>query len=182
MKKGKSFLIGISGLLLGVVLVLTLHGKATLALFSDQENVVNTGKAGLVQTQVEEKVEGLKKLDIKVRNTGTADAYVRMAVKMPEKLPEGLSLTTVKSNSSNWTDGGDGYFYYNEILAAGVTTENLYDAIYYLETVPGTLDKVSPDTLQIVIYSEAIQSAHVDLSTCKDGCRTAAQKAFKHFK
>lgn len=53
---------------------------------------------------------------IRLGNTGTAECYVR--VKVFAGSAYGLEYT----GSQGWRDGGDGYWYYDEILPAGGTT------------------------------------------------------------
>lgn len=174
MKKGKTLLIGITGLLLGVVLVLGLHGKKTLALFSDQDLVINTGTAGSVRVDVTEEVDGLSKSNISVTNTGDSACYVRMRVVMPnEEVVQGQ--LSVDKGSAKWQKGADGYFYYAEPVASGGKTENLYNSITY-KSIP---EGVNISQLKIIIYSEALQSAYVDISGMKD-CVNDAERAFRH--
>lgn len=174
MKNKKSFVIGISSLLLGVLLVLAIHGKQTMALFTDQSNLINSGTAGKVQVDVKETVEGFSKKNIYMKNTGESDCYVRMRVEYP-KIAEldGYNsarrefLEVVPGVGDKWTkNNSDGYFYYNDVLPSEGETEKLYNSISYNfdqdENGAAILpDGVSKDQLQIIVYGEAVQSAYI---------------------
>ena len=56
---------------------------------------------------------------IQLSNTGTAECYVRARVFA------GSTYGLEYSGSTGWRDGGDGYWYYDEILPAGGTTGEL---------------------------------------------------------
>ena len=127
--------------------------------------------------EVYSQTEGLNQADIGVTNTGTSDCYVRMMVVMPNE-----SITTTGTNSIlevsgvnlvDWTKGDDGYYYYNEVLPVGRTTNFLYRLITYSDLT----SDMSLDQLQIITYAEAVQSAYLNLENVSDG-QTEAQKAF----
>lgn len=56
---------------------------------------------------------------IQLSNTGTAECYVRARVFA------GSTYGLEYSGSTGWRDGGDGYWYYDEILPVGGTTGEL---------------------------------------------------------
>ena len=56
---------------------------------------------------------------IRLGNTGTAECYVRV------KVFAGSAYGLEYNGSAGWRDGGDGYWYYDEILPVGGVTENL---------------------------------------------------------
>lgn len=174
MKREKSLYIGISGVFLGILLAMAVCSGETLALFSDKKDVINSGIAGSVEVEIEEEISGLTKSNIAVKNTGETSAYLRIKVTLPE-IP-GVTITAVR-DSEKWKEGADGYFYYDEIVAPGSDTEILYRSITY-DRIP---ERVSPDQLQIIIYSEAVQSTYVEIE-CDDGCVNAAEHVFRHFK
>lgn len=72
---------------------------------------------------------------VEVKNTGANDAYIRVKVdKSIELAGEGtpdLSLLALDMNQTDWTDGGDGYYYYNEILAPGEVTAPLFTTVSF---------------------------------------------------
>ena len=65
---------------------------------------------------------------VEVTNTGANDAWVRMSAEksIPSVTDADLSLVELDINKEYWTDGGDGYYYYNKALASGETTEPLF--------------------------------------------------------
>ena len=68
---------------------------------------------------------------VRVENTGSNPAYIRISVDKAIQLAEGVQgtpdtdLISIDYDSSSWTLK-DGYYYYNEPLAAGNTTEPLF--------------------------------------------------------
>ena len=178
MKTRKILIVWLSSLALCILLVLGLYGRQTLALLGASAYTANTGVAGQVSVEVYSETTGLNQSDIGVINTGTSDCYVRMMVVMPNEpvTSSGTEnkLETAGFNPIGWTLGDDGYYYYNEILPVGGTTDFLYRLVKY-SSIPA---EASLDQLQIISYAEAVQSAY----TVKEdgaGGRTAAQLAFQ---
>lgn len=75
---------------------------------------------------------------VTVRNTADSPALVRVMVfptltvsSTGEDTPIALAASGVKFdvNTSHWADGGDGYYYYLNYLAAGQTTEPLFSSV-----------------------------------------------------
>ena len=71
---------------------------------------------------------------VRVKNTGTNAAYVRISVSKSIELAEqgnpDVSLVTMDFNSTNWTLQ-DGYYYYNVPLEPGETTEALFKNVSF---------------------------------------------------
>ena len=70
------------------------------------------------KTQITEQFSDWTKR-IQLSNTGTAECYVRARVFA------GSTYGLEYSGSTGWRDGGDGYWYYDEILPAGGVTGEL---------------------------------------------------------
>lgn len=88
---------------------------------------------------------------VTVKNTGEAAAYIRVwvntAISEPgdpitnpliKNLPltitvdgEEVDVLTLDYNTEDWTQGEDGYWYYNEVLKAGDTTEALFENVSF---------------------------------------------------
>lgn len=69
---------------------------------------------------------------VRVENTGSNPAYIRISVDKAIQLAEGAEgtldtrLISIDYDSTSWTLGDDGYYYYNKPLSAGDTTEPLF--------------------------------------------------------
>lgn len=70
------------------------------------------------RTELDEEVNGLEK-QVSVRNTGDLECYVRV------KAFAGDDFTLKYAGEAGWKDGGDGYWYYEGILAVGAATPKL---------------------------------------------------------
>lgn len=93
-----------------------------------------------------------------VKNTGTAQAYIRASYavnwrdgegKIAAAVPDGYSCD-LDENQGAWVDGGDGYFYYPDPVAPGGETPSLL-----------TCSVSCPEaeyTLSVEVVAEAIQS------------------------
>lgn len=154
------------GLIAAVALVLLLCAAVggTLAWITAQTPaVINTFTPAHVTCEVDEKFDGTTKSDVKIKNTGDIDAYIRAAVVVnwadASGNVSGTPVTvndytmTLNLNSSGWVEGTDGYYYYISPVAPEGTTANLIDSC---TPVP----EKAPDgyKLQVTILAEAIQS------------------------
>ena len=95
-----------------------------------------------------------------VKNTGTAQAYIRASYAVnwldgegiiAAVTPEGYSCDLVKDPQGAWVDGGDGYFYYPDPVDPGGEAPSLLTCrVSYPE---------DPEyTLSVEVVAEAIQS------------------------
>lgn len=155
--------------LVAVVLVFCCTVGGTLAwLFTQTEPVTNTFTPASVTTEVnEDDFNGGTKSNVKVKNTGNTDAYIRAAIiyNWADKdgniyakpvTPDDYTL----SPGSNWKQGGDGYYYYSKIVNPGYPTEKLIDSLSRNNNpdVPSIYD------LQVTILAEGIQAKGADSS------------------
>ena len=94
-----------------------------------------------------------------VKNTGTAQAYIRASYAVnwldvdgyiAAATPEGYSCGLVE-NQDDWTEGGDGYFYYPYPVAPGDETPSLL-------TCSPSYPEDPAYTLSVEVVAEAIQS------------------------
>ncbi len=94
-----------------------------------------------------------------VKNTGKADAYVRVKVSKIIELAQGvegepnLSLMQFNFNDTEWTYN-NGYYYYNEPLASGETTENLFTKMTFSKNAS---NKYQEATAKADIFVSATQ-------------------------
>lgn len=94
-----------------------------------------------------------------VQNTGTAQAYIRASYavnwldvngNIVAAVPEGYSCDPVE-NQDDWTEGGDGYFYYPYPVDPGSETPSLL-------TCSVSRPEEPEYTLSVEVVAEAIQS------------------------
>jgi predicted ribosomally synthesized peptide with SipW-like signal peptide len=110
-------------LIISIILVAGLAIAGTTAWLTNKTNsVTNSFTPGKVTTEITEDLKGNTKSNIKVKNTGNVDAYVRASVVMnwvdasgnvvasADGLPALPAVPTSLGN--NWVHGSDGYYYY----------------------------------------------------------------------
>lgn len=115
-----------------------------------------------------------------VQNTGTAQAYIRASYavnwldvngNIVAAAPEGYSCGLLE-NQDDWTEGGDGYFYYPYPVAPGSETPSLLTCSVSYPENPAY-------TLSVEVVAEAIQSNPAEAAedawgvTVSDGVLTA---------
>lgn len=149
-------------LIMAVLLLLGAAVGSTVAFLIDKtEPVTNTFTYAKVSCEVTEKFAQNKKEDVRVKNTGTIDAYIRATYvvnwvdaqgNIAASDPEGYSYSLTKNLDSKWIEK-DGYFYYTSPVAPGASTQGS------LLTCTVVTSPESPEyTLSVEILAEAIQS------------------------
>ena len=138
----------ILALALVVVLAVTAVTGATLAYFTDEDDATNTFTVGNVQIDLTEPKwdangsedapevypgEALAK-DPTVTNTGANPCFVRVSVEGLDCLGDAGMITyrtdyVADALGTDWVKHTDGYYYYTKVLAAGATTDALFDQI-----------------------------------------------------
>ena len=146
----------------------------TLAWFTDDEEATNTFTVGNVDiTLTEPNWEGTGSQDAPevypgeplakdptVENVGANPCFVRIKVTGLDCLAPASNITyrtdyKTGKLGDNWVDGGDGYFYYNKVLAAGETTDALFDQI----VMPTDLENGDAESeFNVVVTAEAVQA------------------------
>ena len=169
MRKTKTILV-----LAAVVLVLACAVGGTIAFLIDTTGAVtNTFTPAKVTCAVEEKFDNQTKSDVKIKNTGKTDAWIRATVVADWCDSDGKVVAPWTDNITNynntqWTKGTGDYYYYNSIVAGGATTGNLFDSY-----APGTAP-VDGAHLEMTIVCQAVQS---NLGTnAQDAFAAAASK------
>lgn len=162
---GKQFILlaAIAVLALGIV------GGTTAYLLTSDGPVTNTFTPSRVTCEVEENFTGTTKSNVKIKNTGDTDAYIRAAIivtwqdasgnvaaTVPVKSDTGdTGDYTIDINLTNWSLGTDGYYYYIGSVAPNAKTNNLINSCTALQTNGNY-------TLHVEILADAIQSSPVD--------------------
>ena len=164
-----------------LVIALALVGYGTAAYFTADgtaTNVITTGSISITldETSVDETgaVSAFKDVAgvmpgaeiskiVAVTNTGANSAWVRIGVDKRIDLAQGVTgepdtgLVTMDLNTTDWTRGDDGYYYYNTVLQPGATTEPLFTAVHFAETMSNMYQE-SRAILQVNAF--ATQTAH----------------------
>ena len=92
--------------------------KTSLAYFTTYATAKGSHELALgTQTTLHEEIKGMDK-HVRVENTGGIDCYVRVKVFAG-------STVSLSYTGNGWSQGADGYWYYNNILAPGGFTETL---------------------------------------------------------
>lgn len=160
-----------------VICIATLAG-GTIAYFTSEytaHNVITTGgvEIELLEWADEDKKTPFEDLDgvmpgttvtkiVEVKNTGSAPAWVRVSVEKSITLANGnqadsTSFVEVNINDKDWTNGNDGYYYYNEKLDAGETTKPLFTSVTFNA---GMGNEYQNSTATVDVYAQAVQSAN----------------------
>lgn len=147
-----------------LVLVLGIVGT-TLAWLTDKTtDLTNTFEYAQVSCEVKEDFDYNTKSNVRVKNTGTTDAYIRATYVVTWQDDNGNvsgqpvqnADYTINLNTADWTEK-DGYYYYKNVVPAGKLTSNLINSCK-------VKDGVTPPTgyhLCVEILATAIQSQPV---------------------
>ena len=173
MSKRKILLLALAACMVAILAI-----GGTLAYFTDTEDATNTFTVGNVDiTLTEPNWEGSGSVDAPevypteplakdptVENTGANPCFVRISVTGWDCLKTaGLSKSDITYRTDyvngklgdNWVLHTDGYFYYNKVLAAGETTDALFDQI----VVPADLINGDGETeFDLVVKAYAVQA------------------------
>ena len=142
------------------LIVMGVVGGTVAYLVAKTDPVTNTFEPGKVSCDIEETFDSpyTEKKEVKVKNTGNTDAYIRAAIIVTWKSGKDIVATVpVKdtdyeiSIGNNWTEGDDGYYYYKGSVAPHVQTSNLINTC--------TVKSNGNYTLSVEILADAIQSS-----------------------
>ncbi len=134
------------GLIVSAVLLVAIAVGGTFAWLISKTDVLNNSfTVGTVSVEVDEELDGNTKKNVTIKNTGTADAYIRAAVVFNWVNVNGDMLYgeppyenidyTVSYNTTDWIHGSDGYWYYKYKVSSQNSTNNL------INTLTPTADK-----------------------------------------
>lgn len=76
---------------------------------------------GTTRTEPHEEVVDGRKI-VSIENTGDYDCYIRVKAYAGDE----YELSYADGGSGKWSDGGDGYWYYSEILPVGEISETMH--------------------------------------------------------
>ena len=101
--------------LLAIMVLVVSSIGVTVAYFSAETRAQGSAKLSLQgQTTIDEGDKDTEK-NVTIQNVGESDVIVRVAFFGPGGLTEGLKIAA----SGDWVDGGDGFYYYKQVLKAG---------------------------------------------------------------
>lgn len=103
---------------------------------------------------------------VQVKNTGEADAYIRVRIETridlatgnnadPDYEPMRIEYAT-GNNAASWTEK-DGYFYYNSPVAPGELTKPLFSEVYFKKSMG---NEYQNSKLKIDVYAYGTQAAN----------------------
>ena len=136
------------------VLTLFCAVSGTSAYLTDHEERINQITAGYNETGIEEEFptptpaapeETIVK-KVRVKNYGAVPCYIRISVAVSEG-----SVTLEGLNTTGWTDGKDGYYYYRNVVEPGSSTEDLFAGVR-IEGNP------EADSVTVTVYEESVQA------------------------
>ena len=131
--------LGLVAALLAVLIASGFGLKSTLAWLTSQDGLTNTFTPGRVTTEIEEEFpEAEVKKNVKIKNTGNVDAYIRVALEAAWKDGDMIAARPVEVtdyaedlNLTDWFKAGD-YYYYKYIVPPGMLTTNLINTFEIL--------------------------------------------------
>lgn len=151
-------------LVAAIVAVVAVAAGGTFAWFTDSsETKTNAFSNGEVSCKIEETFENGVKSDVKVKNTGTVDAYVRAALvinwvdesgNVYASAPEENSDYTIQLDTENWFEASDGYYY-----CKNKVVPNSESAVFIIECRQSD-SAAAPEGchLQVKVIASAIQA------------------------
>lgn len=164
-------------LVTAVVICLAIAATGTLAYFTAEDMAHNVITTGGVEITVQEWADEEKQTPFEdvtgimpgmtvtkiaeIKNTGASDAWVRVKVEKSIKLQgEGTpdtALVELNLNLTDWTQGKDGYLYYNKVLKPGEVTEPLFTAVTFNVTMGNEYQNA---TATVDVVAHAVQTAN----------------------
>ena len=116
--------------LIALILIICLAVGGTVAFIVTQTQAVkNTFTPSDVKVDIQEEFNGSIKKNVNVKNTGDTDAYIRVKLVSNIQDNDGNVLRAaplgVISLGNDWIDGGDGCYYYKNVVKVGQSTSNL---------------------------------------------------------
>ena len=125
-------------------------GASFAYLIANTDPVVNEFTPGKVTCKVEETLDGRVKKDVKIKNTGNTDAYIRAMVNITWKSADGkvygasqpvegtdYTIVYATDTDTGWTyKDKDGFWYYNTVVAPDDYTNVLIESCKLKRTAP----------------------------------------------
>lgn len=159
MIKRKILILSITALFLATGLI----GGTLAWLVTDTDTLVNRFEPSEVTSTVEEKMDGNVKSDVKIKNTGDTDAYIRVVL-VPSwrdkddniALPVAEEDYEIVFNSDDTWFFQDGFWYYKYKVSSGLSTSALIESCRPLVSKEGFGEE--PLHFQLQVIASAIQA------------------------
>jgi len=163
-------------LLVSLILIMLFAASGTLAyIITTTDSISNVFNESYVAVEVTESIDNGVKSDVKVKNVGNTDAYIRAAIvvnwqkedgtiygQVPEANDYTISYNlydAVNNSQALWFKGADGFYYYKAVVAPNESTaQELITSCRLLAANP----PAEGYNLAVEIIASGIQSAHVD--------------------
>ena len=182
-RTNKTLLLVVAALLLVVASI----GGTLAWLTSTPGALVNTFEVGRVPIRVIEefKDNDTTKKNVQIQNIGNVPAFIRVALVPVWRNSDGsgTGLATDRTyslsvNSSDWREGDDGYYYFNDIVQPGSDsdTTNL-TAVLVKSCTPeasGLSDAYNGKRFELQVLAQSIQAEGMDVSDAKAAFEKAA--------
>ena len=128
--------------------------SGTSAYLTDHEERIKQITAGYNETGTEEEFptptptapgETIVK-KVRVQNRGAVPCYIRISLAVSEG-----SVSLEGLNTTEWTNGKDGYYYYRNVVEPGGSTEDLFAGV----RIGGNPEA---DSVTVTVYEESVQA------------------------
>lgn len=169
-----------------IVICMAIGAAGTLAYFTAEDTAHNVITSGNVKIELVEQTqdgdgnltdfpkEGIHGIMpgaqvskiVRVKNTGKNEAWIRVRVEaqlfnadgssLPQETPSGAPVLDF-TMGENWHMDFDGYLYYAKPLAAGESTEVLFDTVRFAPEMDNAYQNC---TANLVISAQAVQTAN----------------------
>lgn len=169
-----------------IAICFAIVASGTVAYFASEDTAHNIITTGGVSIEVVEKTqdangtfvdfpaEGIKGVVpgadvskiVSVENIGESEAWIRVQVEAAIKAEDGSTLPLELEDSApvmtytagdRWTLGADGYYYYDKPVAAGKSTDILFDTVSFSAQMGNEYQNC---TANIIISAQAVQTAN----------------------
>lgn len=178
MKKKKILL-----LIPAYLLLLAASFGITYAYLISKETKVNEFMVGENTVEVKETFEPPEELkpgasirkEVQVTNTGNLPCFVRIRADFSDSKAKEFCEYTI---NASWTDGQDGWFYYNKLVPPGEPTEPFFDGDIVIkeEKADGSAyDQADMIEFDILVYVESCQHSDHTGDCADDEYRTIWQ-------
>ena len=146
-------------LIISVLLIVTIAVGGTLAWISTSDAITGAFSVANVKCEVLEDLSGNNKENVRVKNTGSIDEYIRAAIVMSWIDEDGNTVAkevkasdyTMSLNKTDWFVGSDGYYYCKAKVAPENETQNLINSCVMNNTTSGY-------TFKLDVIAAAIQA------------------------
>ena len=154
----------IASICVAVLLIALVAVGTTYAYLYSSNTKVNTFGIGENVSQITEEFEqptyeqmvpgGKVTKDVRVTNTGMP-SYTRVYVAITSS--EFEETFSIDWNTTDWTKGADGYWYYNKVVGQNETTSSLMTTVTFNDKITDFKNEVK-NTEGISVYEETVQA------------------------